>query len=511
MTDASGNFAFFGLSNGSYTLTPSRAGYDFSPMSLSPSVNDADVTGVSFASTMRTYGISGTVSGDTVADVVITLSGAGSGTAMTDASGHYAFTGLSNGSYTLTPSKAGYDFSPGSLSPAVNGADVTGQNFGAALRTFSISGTVSGDTASGVLVTLSGAADRTEMTDASGNYAFTGLSNGDYELTPSKAGYAFSPTSLRPTVNGSNVTGQTLTATAVFTISGTVSGDTAAGVTMTLTGAYVRTETTDASGNYTFTGVRNGDYTLTPSKDGYMFSPPSLSPTVSGADVASQDFAAIQMLYRIEGNVEVGVAGPASVYLSGDRTSIAFAGSNGDYAFSGLPNGSYVVTPADATVQPISQSVTIANATVTGVDFAYVNAHWTNWSLPEISPPNADYDTGAVAGTVTDLVTGLVWQREVPAGTYTNSQAHGYCRALSLGGWSTGWRLPTAIELESIVDYGMWGPAINQTAFPGTTGQYFWTGTWGSSGSYYWAVDFLYGGAATYSSSTPFRVRCVRG
>jgi hypothetical protein len=290
-----------------------------------------------------------------------------------------------------------------------------------------------------------------------------------------------------------------------------VSGDTAAGVTMTLTGAYVRTETTDASGNYTFTVVPNGDYTLTPSKAGYWFSPPSLSPTVNGADVASQDFAAILRTYRIEGNVEVGVAGPASVYLTGDRTSIAFASGNGDYAFSGLPDGTYVLTPDDATVQPISQSVTIAGATVTGVDFAYVNAHWTNWNLPDISPPAADYQVDASAGTVTDLVTGLVWQREMDAGTYTNSQAHGYCRALSLGGWSTGWRLPTAIELESIVDYGMWGPAINQTVFPGTPGQYVWTRTWGSSGSYYWAVDFLYGGIGYYSSTTPYRVRCVRG
>ncbi|MGC8762713.1 MAG: hypothetical protein ACP5VN_03625, partial [Acidobacteriota bacterium] len=44
--------------------------------------------------------------------------------------------------------------------------------------TYSISGTVSGATASGVTMTLSGAASATTTTDASGNYTFSGLANG---------------------------------------------------------------------------------------------------------------------------------------------------------------------------------------------------------------------------------------------------------------------------------------------------------------------------------------------
>jgi hypothetical protein len=71
----------------------------------------------------------------------------------------------------------------------------------------------------------------------------------------------------------------------------------------------------------TVSGVdASGNFTLTPSKAGYWFSPPSLSPTVNGADVTSQDFAAILRTYRIEGNVEVGVAGPATLRLSSPST-----------------------------------------------------------------------------------------------------------------------------------------------------------------------------------------------
>ena len=62
-----------------------------------------------------TYVISGTVSingGGTLAGVTVTLSGASTGTATTDASGNYTLSGLANGSYTISPSLTGYTFSP---------------------------------------------------------------------------------------------------------------------------------------------------------------------------------------------------------------------------------------------------------------------------------------------------------------------------------------------------------------------------------------------------------------
>ena len=63
------------------------------------------------------------------------------------------------------------------------------------------------------------------------------------------------------------------------------------GVTVLLRGAASKTATTDASGNYTFTNVGNGSYTVTPSRTGYTFSPTNRSMTVNGAGVTGQDFA----------------------------------------------------------------------------------------------------------------------------------------------------------------------------------------------------------------------------
>lgn len=73
--------------------------------------------------------ISGTVSGTFVGGVTVTLGGAAASTTVTGASGAYAFDGLADGRYTLTPSKPGYTYTPSSVVVTVNGADVTGRDF----------------------------------------------------------------------------------------------------------------------------------------------------------------------------------------------------------------------------------------------------------------------------------------------------------------------------------------------------------------------------------------------
>jgi hypothetical protein len=118
--------------NGSYTVTPTLAGYAFSPTSASVTVNGANATATAFTATASatTYTISGTITG--VAGVTVTLSSGGS-TVATITSGAagttYTFTNVPNGSYSVTPTLAGYTFSPTSASVTVSGANVTGVNF----------------------------------------------------------------------------------------------------------------------------------------------------------------------------------------------------------------------------------------------------------------------------------------------------------------------------------------------------------------------------------------------
>jgi N-acetylneuraminic acid mutarotase len=80
-----------------------------------------------------TYTISGAVSGAVTSGVTITLGGAHSGTTATGAGGTFSFTGLANGTYTVTPALAGYTFNPVSASVAVSGGDQLAIDFVASL------------------------------------------------------------------------------------------------------------------------------------------------------------------------------------------------------------------------------------------------------------------------------------------------------------------------------------------------------------------------------------------
>jgi hypothetical protein len=89
-------------------------------------------------------------------------------------------------------------------------------------------------------------------------------------------------------------------------------------------------------------------------------------------------------------------------------------------------------------------------------------------------------------GTVTDTVTGLIWQQTTAPGTYTWEQALVYCENLTLGGKSD-WRLPNRNELQSIVDYSK-----SDVAGPFEYVQsYHWTSTADAGGSNFaWYVNF---------------------
>ncbi len=143
--------------------------------------------------------ISGTItkSGNPLAGATVTLSGDISGSTTTDANGDYSFTGLpSGGNYLITPSLANHTFNPTSRPYNNVTADITDADFTATETSIiSISGTITkaGNPLQSATVTLSGDSSGSTTTDANGDYSFTGLSSGNYTVTPSLAGNTFSP------------------------------------------------------------------------------------------------------------------------------------------------------------------------------------------------------------------------------------------------------------------------------------------------------------------------------
>ncbi|MFP8777866.1 DUF1566 domain-containing protein [Hydrogenophaga sp. RWCD_12] len=140
-----------------------------------------------------------------------------------------------------------------------------------------------------------------------------------------------------------------------------------------------------------------------------------------------------------------------------------------------------------------------------------------------------------VTSCVKDNITGLVWEGKEASGTragtntYTNTgnnspgDASSYVaavNALNLCGFSD-WRLPTVMELQSILVYGSGtDPVVNPTWFPNTT----WLPTSTAPGHYWtsqqavfnnaqaWFVRFTYdGGVTTDGRGLGKAVRLVRG
>ena len=319
-----------------------------------------------------TYNISGTITGG--AGATVTLSGAANGTAIADGSGNFSFSGLTNGSYTITPSMTGFSLSPTSRSATINGTNVTGLAFTATPQTFSISGTVA--SGSGATVTLGGTASATVTASGSGTYTFSGLANGSYTVTPSKAGFTMSPSTRSVTVSGGSVTAVNFTATALtFSLSGSLTPSVGGGgASVGLSGVASASTTADGSGNYSFTGLANGSYAVTPSHSGYSFSPSSQAVTISGVSVTGVNFAATPAAptYTISGSVTPASSGAGSVMtLSGAASATTTADASGNYSFTGVSNGSYTVTPSSqtATFSPTSLPITISNGNMPGVNF----------------------------------------------------------------------------------------------------------------------------------------------
>ncbi|GLI39271.1 hypothetical protein GHYDROH2_27720 [Geobacter hydrogenophilus] len=376
-TNTSGMYQFTGLCQGTYTVTvPTPAGYTPSPTGQGtpatdsngspatvtlPANNSSDQTidfgfftpctgsigdfvwndlnhnGVQDAGEPGLSGVPVTITGTNIYGTPVNM------TVNTNTSGMYQFTGLCQGTYTVTvPTPAGYTPSPtgqgtpatdsnGSPAtvtlPANNSSDQT-IDFGFFTPcTGSIGDFVWNDLnhngvqdagepgLSGVPVTITGTniygtpVNMTVNTNTSGMYQFTGLCQGTYTVTvPTPAGYTPSPTGQGTPATDSNGSPATVTLPANNSSDQTIDfgfftpctgsiGDFVwndlnhngvqdagepglSGVPVTITGTNIygtpvnMTVNTNTSGMYQFTGLCQGTYTVTvPTPAGYTPSP----------------------------------------------------------------------------------------------------------------------------------------------------------------------------------------------------------------------------------------------
>ncbi len=126
-TDSSGDYSFEVSYNWSGTATPSLAGYTFSPASIDYENVLSDQTEQDYTATAITYTISGNTG---VAGASLGYTDGTPKTATSDGvSGDYSFEVSYNWSGTVTPSLAGFTFSPDKRVYVTVRADQTGQDY----------------------------------------------------------------------------------------------------------------------------------------------------------------------------------------------------------------------------------------------------------------------------------------------------------------------------------------------------------------------------------------------
>lgn len=142
---------------------------------------------------------------------------------------------------------------------------------------------------------------------------------------------------------------------------------------------------------------------------------------------------------------------------------------------------------------------------------------WAHWTMPNPDasiggdssaplPHPMAYDAGG-SGSVFDVRTQLTWEKDGSTAASDYATAARHCAV-------QGMRLPTRIELVSLVDFTQ-SPSIDSSVFTGTQSAPYWTsspvatGAGGDASVAYWTVDFTHGLVGNDPNVQGKYVRCV--
>ncbi|HLO58764.1 MAG TPA: T9SS type A sorting domain-containing protein [Bacteroidales bacterium] len=316
------------------TITPSKQGYTFSPVSRSYSNLNNNQSAQNFAANPITYTINGNTG---LPGVSLSFYDGSHKTISSDASGNYTIRVSYNWNGNVIPFKEGYSFLPVNRSYINITSDYSAQNFSANPLVYSISGNAG---TAGVILSYTDGISKSVISDENGNYSFTVSYNWNGIVTPTKNGYSFIPINAVYSNVIADQSGQNFSATAVtFKISGNTS---ASGVTMTYIDGVTKTAISDGIGNYTIIVPYKWSGTITPSKPGVIFTPATRSYTNIIADKFAQDYATDIVQYKISGNA--GASGVTLNYTDGIPMSVV-SDLNGDYSLNVSYGWSGTVTP----------------------------------------------------------------------------------------------------------------------------------------------------------------------
>ncbi len=186
--DSSGNYILYVTYGWTGTVTPSKTGFAFNPVSRSYTNVIANQIGRNYLATASL-----TISGNAgVSGATLTYDDGGIHTVTADSSGNYVLPVSDGWTGSVTPTKVGYTFSPTVRNYSAVADNKIGQNYTATIRKM----TISGDAGAGnvKLTWVDGGVTKSVLSASDGSYSLQVPYNWAGKITPSKVGVtAFSP------------------------------------------------------------------------------------------------------------------------------------------------------------------------------------------------------------------------------------------------------------------------------------------------------------------------------
>ena len=290
-------------------------------------------------------------------------------TATTVANGEATFANIATGTYTFTATKADYGSGTSGEVVIANGTTATA-TIALARQTGGAKITVTDGASplSGATVSVEGNSQiPTVTTDTNGVATFTNIPTGTYKFSAAKADYADGSVTGVVVANGATATADITLARQVGSAKITVTdGDNPiSGITVSVTvNGQVKTETTNAQGEATFTSIPTGQYTFT-ATSGYD----SKTAVVTiAADTPASTTITLPAMGSVDFIVTSG-SGPVpgakiSVTVNGSKID-KNSGADGKASFANLPVGNYTFDITCTGYESKSQSVTISRS-ITG-------------------------------------------------------------------------------------------------------------------------------------------------
>jgi len=382
--------------------------------------------------------LSGTVTGPWVSGVTISLTGTASVSATTAANGTYSFANLAAGSYTITPTLAGYNYTP--TPPTIAISSNTVQNFveTSATSSFSISGTITyaGSKTGNTLISVS-------QCTGCGSAAGTSFSS-----APSATGTAYIIRGLPAT--GSGGPGSYVVTAQIDTLgTGAPNESNPEGMSSTFT---------IPSSNVTGINITVVDRT-----------PPSIPTTPTQFSVAPADTGAVVQYKLSQGTNNEERATSYNVYYGTDTNASNGVGSpknfkaqgqgNNVFILKGLTNGptyfkltavnvvgeSVATTPFLVTLGPGTGLNTVSGVvtfpgTATGPLYVgvYGSSIYTQTFANPVSPVTYSF-AGVPTGTYQNFaIIDMNNDGEIDVGDITDTNGHGNPPTITVSGNSTG-------------------------------------------------------------------------